>query len=47
MKKHEDRFTLNVHVMGNLRLTGWHWSSSQEDAPEAAGEGGENFQFRR
>jgi Protein of unknown function (DUF1566) len=26
-------FTLNVHVMGNLKLTGWHWSSSQGEAP--------------
>jgi hypothetical protein len=22
-----------VHVKGNLKLTGWHWSSSQGDAP--------------
>jgi hypothetical protein len=26
-------FTINAHVMGNLKLTGWHWSSSQEDVP--------------
>jgi hypothetical protein len=23
----------NAHVKGNLKLTGWHWSSSQGDAP--------------
>jgi hypothetical protein len=23
----------NVHVKGNLKLTGWHWSSSQGNAP--------------
>ena len=23
----------NVHVKGNLKLTGWHWSSSQGDYP--------------
>jgi hypothetical protein len=24
----------NVHVKGNIKLTGWHWSSSQGNLPE-------------
>ena len=38
-------FALNVHVMGNLMLTGWHWSSSQEQPAKVARTfnfGGEN-----
>jgi Protein of unknown function (DUF1566) len=27
----------NIHVKGNLQLTGWQWSSSQKDPPEGAG----------
>ena|ERR1035438_5029488 len=38
-------FTLNVHVMGDLRLTGWHWSSSQEDAPGQPGKVARTFNF--
>jgi hypothetical protein len=26
----------NIHVKGNLQLTGWQWSSSQKDVPEKA-----------
>ena len=28
-----DYGAVNVYVKGNLKLTGWHWSSSQGDAP--------------
>jgi len=31
-KLYDDRATFNVHVKGNLNLTGWDWSSSQVDA---------------
>lgn len=38
-------FTLNVHVMGNLKLTGWHWSSSQEDAAGQRNKVARTFNF--
>jgi hypothetical protein len=28
-----DYGVINVHVKGNLKLSGWHWSSTQGDAP--------------
>lgn len=32
-KTFDNGVTYNVHVKGKLELTGWHWSSSQGDAP--------------
>jgi hypothetical protein len=37
--------TYNVHVKGNLKLTGWHWSSSQGDAPGEPWQVAWNFNF--
>lgn len=34
-----------VHVKGNLKLTGWVWSSSQGDAPGKQSQGPWNFNF--
>jgi len=34
-----------VHVKGNLKLTGWLWSSSQGDAPGKPSNGPWNFNF--
>jgi len=33
-----------VHVKGNLKLTGWHWSNSQGHAPGSNGPWNFNFQ---
>jgi hypothetical protein len=33
LKKVFEMGTFDVHVKGNLNLTGWHWSSSQGDSP--------------
>ena len=33
MKTAFDYGDVNVHVKGNLKLTGWYWSSAQGDAP--------------
>lgn|ERR1035437_3347380 len=37
--------TYNVHVKGNLKLTGWHWSSSQGNAPGKPWQVAWNFNF--
>ena len=37
--------TYNVHVKGNLKLTGWDWSSNQGDAPGKAWQMAWGFNF--
>ncbi len=36
---------VGVHVKGNLKLSGWHWSSSQGDAPGKLSQGPWHFNF--
>jgi hypothetical protein len=35
----------NIHVKGNLKLTGWQWSSAQGDAPGKPWQGAWEFDF--
>jgi hypothetical protein len=45
MKTVFDYGDVNVHVKGNLKLTGWQWSSSQGDAPGKPWQGAWSFIF--
>jgi hypothetical protein len=40
-----DKVTHDVHVRGNLKLTGWHWSSSLGDGPGQPWQWAWLFQF--
>jgi hypothetical protein len=40
-----DSDAIRVHVKGNLKLTGWHWSSSLGDAPGKPWQVAWNFHF--
>ena len=40
-----DAGAATVHVKGNLKLTGWYWSSAQGDAPGKPWQGARSFIF--